>query len=280
MARKKKGGAATILQDLLKIDLSAGQVVNTSPGSLVYMRGDIQKGNVNIGSIGKAFARAFAGEDFFLTKYTAGTKGGTVALSLSFPGNIVQIVLQPKESYRISKGCFLACTDNITISATPQWKGLIPVGQDEGVIMPKVTCDGTSPGVVWLGGYGYFEKHELKDESDTLTVDNGVFLACPFNMPYKIVQLGTSVWSSFAGQEGFGMEFRGPGVVYTQSKNFNEFLMLVGTVPDTSITNAAMNKVNENIGNKIGNVLTSFIDNRINGQPAEGGAKKRRKPKV
>lgn len=267
MPRRKKGGAVSIVNDLLKIELANGQSVNTSPGALVYMRGDIQKGQVNLGSIGSAFARSFGSQDFFLTKYSGGPNGGTVAFSLSFPGDIVQIVLKPNESYRISKGCFLACSDNVVVSATTQIKGIIGVGQDEGVILPLVTNKGDVDGVVWLGGFGSFERHDLRDASDTLVVDNGIFLACPNTMSYKLVQLGRSLWSSLAGGEGFGMEFRGPGVVYTQSKNFNEFLAFTARQPSTGVAQSAVNAVQKNVGEGIGNAISSWM--------TDGGKKRR-----
>lgn len=76
--RRKKGGAATIKKDILVMDLINNQAINTSPGALVYMRGDVLKGQVNVGSIGNAFARSFGSEDFFLTKYVGGPKGGAL----------------------------------------------------------------------------------------------------------------------------------------------------------------------------------------------------------
>lgn len=270
-AKSKKGGSALIQGDLLKITLTQGQGILTSPGALVYMRGAVEKGEVRVGSIGKAFARSFGNEDFFLTRYAGGVNGGTIALSLTFPGDIVQIILQPNESYRISKGCFLASTDNIQLSAGAQWKGLIGIGQDEGVILPVATCSGPDAGALWLGGYGSFEKHELKDEADVLTVDNGIFLACPNQMQYRIVQLGRSLWSSFAGGEGFGMEFRGPGIVYTQSKNFNDFMMQVSKEPPKSIAQSAVSTAQSNIGKGIGNALTGWM--------SDGGKKKKGRTK-
>lgn len=270
--KKKHGGTAEILNDLLKIHLVANQTILTSPGALIYMHGDIQKGEVHVGNIGKAFARSFGQQDFFLTRYVGGPNGGTIALSLTFPGDIVQIILQPNESYRISKGCFLASTDNITLSATTQWKGLIGVGQDEGVVLPVATCSADRPGALWLGGYGSFEKHELKDANDVLTIDNGIFLACPNQMQYSIVKLGRSLWSSFAGGEGFGMEFRGPGFVYTQSKNFQDFMMQVSKEPPKTIAQTVQNNVANKIGDKIGDAVTNAASSWFS---SDGGRRRR-----
>ena len=46
-------------------------------------------------------------------------------------------------------------------------------------------------------------------------------------MKYELERLGKSLWSSLAGGEGIGMKFTGPGVVYTQSKNFNDFIVQI-----------------------------------------------------
>lgn len=268
---KLKGGATVISNDILKIDIANGQAVQTSPGSLVYMRGDIEKGEVNVGSMKMAFARSFGAENFFLTRYVGGPKGGTIALSLSIPGDIVQLVLKPNDKYRISKGCFLASTDNVNISATIQTKGLIEIGQEEGAILPLVSNDSDSDGIAWLGGFGSFEKHELKDESDVLVVDNGIFLACPNEMQYNIVKLGKSLWSSAMGGEGFGMEFRGPGVVYTQSKNFNEFIANINTTAaPRGVTSSMTDTMKQNTGEALGNAITGWMSSE-GGKARSGG---------
>ena len=190
--RKKEGESfeiskAEISKDVLTVPLTEGQVIKTSPGSLIYMRGDVKKGEVKVDGLGKAFGRIFSGQSFFLTSYTGGPNGGSVALSLAFPGDIIQIDLQPNESYRISKGCFLAGTNNVEISATTQIKGIIGIGQEEGVILPVVKCkDGTGSGTVWLGGFGHFKMHQLKID-ETIIVDNGIFLACPNSFGLGVV---------------------------------------------------------------------------------------------
>ena len=266
--QKKIRGGAVITKDTLIITLAPGQSIKTSPGAMIYMRGDINKGDVNVGPLSKAFGRMFSGENFFLTNYTSGAKGGTIALGLSFPGDIVQINLKPDESYRISKGCFLASTPNVEIAATVQAKGFISIGQEEGMVLPVVKCDkGTQGGIVWLGGYGSFERHELVDASDAITVDNGIFLACPNEMQYELVKLGKTLLSSFVGGEGIGMKFVGPGVVYTQSKNFNDFKFMMGQTPPTTVTGE--------LANKAADVAAEGIWDRIVGN--KGGARRRHK---
>jgi uncharacterized protein (TIGR00266 family) len=222
---KTAGGTPTItiLKDTLKFTLTAGQSVLTAPGSMIYMDGNIEKGEVKLGGFGKAFGRLFAGEDFFMTKYSGkASVPGKVALSLPFPGDILQINMKAGESYRVSRGCFLACTENITLSGTAKPIGILELGQEEGFVLPLFTCS-EKEGTLWLGGYGNFEEHKL-EKGEIMYVDNGIFLACKNEMNYELEKLGKSLWSSFMGGEGIGMKFTGPGVLYTQSKNFNDLI--------------------------------------------------------
>lgn len=275
MPRKQKGGDATILKDILLIKLSKGQSVKTSPGSLVYMKGDITKGDAQVGSIGAAFARSFGSESFFLTQYTGGPNGGTIALSLAFPGDILPITIGKGESYRISQGCFLACTGDMSISAVPIWKGLVPIGQDEGFIVPTITNNGSKEETLWVGGYGTFEKHVLATASDTMIIDNGIFLACPNDVHYTLEKLGKSLWSSFAGGEGIGMRFSGPNtVVYTQSKSLTDFMMLMSREPSATFSQSVVDTVQKNLGTGLGATIMSFM------KPNQDGGKRKKTRKI
>lgn len=148
--------------------------------------------------------------------------------------------------------------------------GILGVGQEEGLFLPTVTTN-ANPGTVWIGGYGSFERHDLVSPDDTMIVDNGIFLACPNYMSYQVVQLGRSWFSSLAGGEGLGMQFKGPGIVYTQSKNFNEFAAFMSKQLPSNGNQSSGPIIQSNIGQGIGNALSSWM--------SQGGAKKTRKKK-
>jgi uncharacterized protein (TIGR00266 family) len=211
----------------LVVNLQSGQSILASPGSLIYLRGNVQKGDVALKGLGRAFLRSLGGEDFFLNTYTG---AGEVCFSSDIPGDIIAIPLAEGESYLLSQGCFLAATPNITLSAGARWRGLLGIGQDEGFLLPKAECPkGTGPGVLWLAGYGSFKRHDLA-AGERLIVDNGIFLACPSSVSYTLETLGRTMISTVFGGEGFGMQFVGPATVYTQSKNLGDFLALTRSV--------------------------------------------------
>ncbi len=211
----------------LEIDLPPGVVIKSSPGSLVYLRGDVEKGVVELGGVGKAVARALGGQDLFITTYRGGPSGdGKVAFGSPLPGDIIKIYLAPREAIIVSRGSFLCCTADLEVTATTRLKGILGVGQEEGFVLPVVQA-GDAGGTVWLCAYGTFKRIDLAT-NEKIVLDNGAFLACPVTLHYQIVQLGKTMFSSLAGGEGLGMEFVGPAALYMQSKNVNEFLGYIG----------------------------------------------------
>jgi uncharacterized protein (TIGR00266 family) len=211
----------------LEVDLPPGFLIKSSPGSLVYLRGDVEKGAVELGGVGKALARAFGGQDMFITAYRGGqSAGGKVAFGSPLPGDIIRIDLGPREAVIVSRGSFLCCTADLEVTATTRLKGIIGVGQGEGFVLPVIQA-GEVGGAVWLCAYGTFKRIDLA-ANEKIVLDNGTFLACPVALQYKIVRLGKTLFSSLAGGEGFGMEFVGPAALYMQSKNVNEFMGYIG----------------------------------------------------
>lgn len=233
--RKKTGGNASKMpmsvvkgapgSNYVVVTLVAGEELLTSPGSLIYLRGDVEKGTIHVDGIGKAFARSFGGEDFLITKYKGGVRGGTVALGSPLPGDVIAIELAPNQDIIISRGSFLGCTSGLEVTATTRMQGILGIGQEEGFVLPVVRA-GDKGGRVWLAAYGTFERVELK-EGENIILDNGTFLACPTSLNYEVVSLGQTLMSSLLGGEGMGMEFAGPATLYLQSKNVNDFIAVI-----------------------------------------------------
>jgi uncharacterized protein (TIGR00266 family) len=206
----------------LKICLKMDQSVLTSPGSLIYLKGDVEKGEIKFDGIGKALWRGFGGEDMFITKYTGKKKSGEIAVGCDMPGDLVEIDIEPNTEWCISRGSFLCSTENLKISSQVVARGLFGIGTSEGFMMPLIQSDDKS-GKFWLACYGTFEKIELKKNEDII-IDNGCFLAANKNMNYTIESLGKNLLGTLFGGEVFGMKFVGPGTIYIQSKNLNNFV--------------------------------------------------------
>lgn len=253
-AKVQKGGDLQLPQSRIMgapgsnyviIDLMAGESIKSSPGSLIYMRGDVEKGEVEVGGIGKAFARMLGGENFVITTYRGGAYGGAVAFGISLPGDIIYIDLGPQQEIIISRGSFLCCTPGLEITATTRMQGALGVGQGEGFVLPVIKA-GAEGGRVWLAAYGSFERIDLST-NETAVLDNGTFLSCPTSLNYKVVKLGKTILSSLAGGEGLGMEFTGPASLYIQSKNINDLQAMAGSGSGNTVSSTIGKSIFKNM---------------------------------
>lgn len=210
----------------LEVFIRKGETVIGAGGAMLYMKGPVSLPQTKTKGI---FGRLFAGEELFINTFEglSDTSDGCVAFGQSLPGGVIGIPLSPGQGIKLSRGSFLACTSNVTVSGKFNWRGLIPVGQQEGFVLPKAVCEpGTKGGMVWISTYGSFDKHVLKAD-DTMILDNGVFLACDINDNYKIVSIGKTLVSFVFGGEAFGMKFVGPATIYTQSRSTDALISTI-----------------------------------------------------
>jgi uncharacterized protein (TIGR00266 family) len=223
---KRIGSSGSVF---LQINLKENQQIMTSPGALLYMKGNIEKGEIKFDSVGSGFWRILGGESLFYTSYKGNKGGGTIAVGTDVPGDIIDIPINSNEEWYISRGSYLCSTLNIVIEGTVKTQGLFGlIGSSEGAVLPIIkTTDGNS-GKFWLGAYGSFEKIVLNSGQD-IVVDNGYFLAAEKKMDYTIVNMGKTLTSAFFGGEGFGMKFVGPGTLYIQSKNISNFAVTLSS---------------------------------------------------
>lgn len=239
----------------LVINLKNTQSILTSPGVLIYMMGDIQKGEVKFDGIGKALWRGLGGEDLLITKYSSGINGGSIGLSTSLSGTIIKIKLNAEEEYYTSRNTFLCGTDNITISSKFIAKNFFGIGTSEGFILPLIKSNNTN-GEVWLSAYGAIKEIDLKP-GETIIVDNGSFLAAPNDLDYTLESLGKGVTGTLLGGEGFGMRFVGSGTkskkLYIQTKNYNHFINEVRSLTMNTSSSATKVDTAVNAASGIGN---------------------------
>lgn len=235
----KRGGGPMITQGIewnvigvpgnnsLEIRLKKGQSVVADGGVMVHMDGGLavetrmsSKGSDKgfFSSLGSAVRRSVAGESFFMNYYTGTGDVGTqhITFGVPLPGDFVMIELAPNDGWKMSKGAFIVGSDNLHVGGKLNLKGILPVGQDEGIVLTYAISK-EAPGAVWIAAYGNIQKHLLK-AGDKLVVNNEHFLACKADVEYKLVRVGKNMKSLFFSGEGFAMQFTGPCELYTQSK--------------------------------------------------------------
>lgn len=199
---------------VVEFDLKPGQTIVSNGGSMNYMREGVDRGELS-DSGGGGFWSGLDKPNRFVT------------FSSTIPGSVMPLKIKPGQEILINRGSFIACSPNVNISGKLNWRGFLGIGQDEGGVLPKLTLTGKQEGIVWLGAFGHFQKHELKKDQ-SLLVDNGLFLASIASENkdepiYTLENLGKSIVSSAFGGEGIGMNFGGPRIVYTQSHDLANF---------------------------------------------------------
>lgn len=214
---------------VVEFDLNPGQTIVSNGGSMNYIREGVDRGelsNSGDGGFWSGLGRMFSGQSAFLVKYMGlENPNRFVSFSSSIPGSVMHLKIKPGQELQINRGSFIACSPNVDISGKLNWRGFFDIGQEEGGVLPKLTCRGKQEGHVWLGAFGHFKKHELK-KGQSLLVDNGLFLASIASENkdepiYTLENLGKSIFSTAFGNESIGMNFTGPRIVYTQSHNLS-----------------------------------------------------------
>ena len=104
---------------VLELSLDAGDGVVAETGQLSWMSGGIELRTTTntAGSTGflGAIGRAFSGGGLFMTEYTAPYQAGTVAFAAKIPGHMVELHVQPGQSYMIHKHGFVCGTPGVQL---------------------------------------------------------------------------------------------------------------------------------------------------------------------
>lgn len=187
------------------------QTLCTEGGSMSWMSPNM-KMETKAGGLKKVFSRIFSGEKVFLNEYTPVGSGGMIAFASSFPGSIMPYEVREGKSIIVQKGGFLAMEKGLDVSIFFQKKlGNIFFG-GEGLIMQKISGNGT----VFIEIDGYCKEYEL-GVGESIVVDTG-YLAAMSESCTMTVQSVKGLKNKFFGGEGFfNTRITGPGKVYLQS---------------------------------------------------------------
>jgi len=202
---------------ILKFHLDQGESIKAESGAMVGMStGLTLKGKVD-GGVKRAIGRMFTGESFFMQHITAEKADGWTMLATPAPGGITPIELDGSTEWTVQKNGFLAGTTDVDVTTKMQslTKGLL---SGEGFFVIRIGGTGT----VFLSSYGVIVPIDVP-EGEKVRIDNGHLVAWQADMQYKITKGGSSWFSSVTSGEGFACDFQGPGRVYIQTRNPNDF---------------------------------------------------------
>lgn len=192
-----------------------GQQVVAEGGAMVYMDGNVDMKTKSTGGVLRGLKRKLSGESMFQNFFEleeGATKPGMIAFAHGAPGDIIHIHLNQGEEWTLSKDAYIASTPSVQV--TTQVGKIASLLGGEGLFLTKVFAE--AEGDVWLGGYGYIERHDV-GPGEEFVVDTGVMMAFPANMQYRTSKVGGKK-SFILGGEGIVMRFTGPGIIYTQNR--------------------------------------------------------------
>jgi uncharacterized protein (TIGR00266 family) len=191
-----------------------GQQIVAEGGAMIYMSGGVTMSTKSSGGLMKGLKRTFSGESMFQNYFELdqGISTGYVTFSPGVPGSIVHLHLSQGEDWTLSQGAYIAGTPSVEVST--KRGGLKQMFGGEGFFLTDVKTQ--AEGDVWIGGYGFIERHELSP-GEELVVDNGVMMAYQSHMETVFSKIGGKK-SFLLGGEGVVIRYKGPGIVYTQNR--------------------------------------------------------------
>lgn len=195
------------------VTLDLDEEVIGDGGALLWADGDLSTEAYCPGGCGAACMRSWSGEHCYSNKFTG---PGKVTFGFKAPGDMLTFGVTPGSGWVLTQKAFIAGTKNILVSS--RFTGCCSsIHADEGLFLTKITVK-DSLGMFWAGGFGEIVRHEIP-AGKTLYVDNGLFFAAHEKTNFRLAVVGGGINSWCCSGEGIVMQFHGPAVVYTQSRN-------------------------------------------------------------
>jgi len=199
---------------MVRIELAAGESVKAESGAMVASSPTIDvDSKMEGGFLGALSRKVLSGEKFFFQTLRATRGPGDVLLAPTVPGDILTFELDGMNEYLVQKDGFLAGAEGVKIESKMQSlsRGLLG---GEGFFILKIS--GT--GILVLNSFGAIHPITLQPDQEYI-VDNSHLVAWTATTSYNIEKASAGWIASLTSGEGFVCRFRGPGVVYIQSRN-------------------------------------------------------------
>jgi len=202
---------------MLVAKLDQGETITAESGAMTYMDPTIEirtrkREKSLLGSLG---LKLIGGQSFWVNDYTA-TKGPGEAAFVAAPvGDIEQLNVAPGKGYIIQKSAYIASTADIDLDV--KWEGFTKGLFGQGLFMLKATGNGP----LFINTFGAIDVHTLQ-AGQTLIVDNFHLVGFSDTCNYRVTRLGGLKETMLSG-EGLVTQITGPGEVYIQTKNLQEF---------------------------------------------------------
>jgi uncharacterized protein (TIGR00266 family) len=203
---------------MVRVYLAEAETIKAESGAMVAASPTIDiESKMEGGFLGALSRKVLTGEKFFFQTLRATRGAGEVMLAPTVPGDIIVMDLDGINEYMVQKDGFLAGSEGVAIESRMQSfaRGLLG---GEGFFLLKIGGSGQ----LILNSFGAIHKIDLKPNEEYI-VDNSHLVAWSATTSYNIEKASSGWIASFTSGEGFVCRFRGPGVVYIQSRNPGSF---------------------------------------------------------
>lgn len=201
----------------LVAELDKNQSVVAESGAMVsYTQNvEVETEKSDDGLLSSVKKSVLTDESVYVNKYTATSNGQEVKLAQYLPGDVTDIELN-NESYYIQSGSYIANSPDINTETSTG--SLSSVFGGEGLFF----LEASGSGRVFVGSYGGLIRREI-DKGEVYTVDSGHAVAWSEDVDFTTEKIGGLKQTLLSG-EGLVMRFEGPGVVYLQSRNYDDLI--------------------------------------------------------
>ncbi len=191
--------------------LAGGEQMRAESGAMAATSAGVEIEAKVQGGLMKGLKRSMlGGESLFMTTLTAPSGGGWVDVAANLPGDAM--VLPVGEEIFLTQGAYLA--SDATVDIDTKWGGFKNIGGGEGGFLIRAT----GSGVVVASCYGAIDRVELA-AGEQIVVDSGHLVAFEPSVQYKTRKASSGIMNTLKSGEGFVMEFTGPGVIHTQTRD-------------------------------------------------------------
>jgi uncharacterized protein (TIGR00266 family) len=218
---------------MLVVTLNQNETITAEAGAMTYMSPNIEahtrkREKSLLGTLGLSI---IGGQSFWVNDYTATNGSGEVAFAAAPVGDIETIEIAPDKGFIVQKSAYIASTENVNLDV--KWEGFTRGLFGQGLFMLKATGNGS----LFINTFGAIDKHTL-NSGQTLIVDNFHLVAFSDSCSYKVTKFG-GLKETLLGGEGLVTQITGPGDVYVQTKNLNEFVEWLWTLLEPRVRSRA-----------------------------------------
>jgi uncharacterized protein (TIGR00266 family) len=216
-----------------RLKLTGNETVRVEGGGMMSMSSGVVLVSKAEGGIMKSLKRAaLGGESFFISKYTAPPEGGFVDVAARLAGDVSGYEVSDGRALFVSKGAWLASETGVEIDT--QWGGFKNMFGSEGGFVLRAEGQGK----VVFACYGALEVWNL-EAGQTLTLDTGHMVAYEESVQMQLRKASGGVVNSFVSGEGLVFDFTGPGKLWSQTRNPNEFLGWIAATIGSGSSNSS-----------------------------------------